>query len=93
METQAADGNSGINQFLPRMFGPAGNLLRAPPLNQHAFQSMRFDQQRFQIIRIEDNEVSTLPRVALYAVQVRIDHSDSARETVCIKYVDDFDDV
>lgn len=33
METQAADGNSGINQFLPRMFGPAGNLLRAPPLN------------------------------------------------------------
>lgn len=75
------------------MFGPAGNLLRAPPLNQQAFQSMRFDQQRFQIIRIEDNEVSTLPRVALYAVQVRIDHSDSAREPVSIKYVDDFDDV
>lgn len=93
METQAADRNSGTNQFLPRRFGPAGNLLRAPPLNQHAFQSTRFDQQRFQILRLEDNDVSTLPRAALYVVQVRIDHSDSTRETVCIKYVDDFDDV
>ena len=65
METQAADGNSGINQFLPRMFGTAGNLLRTPQFNQHTFQSTRFDQQRFQIIRIEDNEVATLPRVAL----------------------------
>ena len=91
METQAADRNSGINQFV--QWVPVGNLLRTPQLNQYTFQSTRFDQQRFQIIRIEDNEVSTLPGVALYVVQVRIDHSDSTREIVCIKYVDDFDDV
>lgn len=93
METQAADRNSGVNQFFPWAFVPAGNLLRTPQLNQHPFQSTRFDQQRFQIIRIEDNDVAVLPRVALYVVQVRIDHSDRTRETVCIKYVDDFDDV